>query len=235
MNNGNRTVTDFIADNFGLLELLLFLELVVLATAAAFYQIAKLASGRSRHDPMVRFYHVFWRGFFADVTPVGVLRAQQAETLARRAGLITVGDLDPEQLARMDAPDLNEIANAAVGGRPINSPTRLPAEPPAVSPPRGNPPAPATPPVGDATLEVRIVGRSKIDTVAGHDGRTLIVHVRCEVEDGQANGVVVELASQALQIPVYRIVLLRGHYKSDKAFKLLNFDQATLDRRVSAM
>lgn len=217
----------FLTDYFGPLEWLLFVEFAVLATATVFYQIAKWTAGRNyRSDPLVRFYYVFWQAFNAPVTPVGVLRAREAERIARAKGFVMAGDVTPEMLNREEAPDLGEMTRDDLQGRPIETPPAM--LPPEKSVRRGE----EVSTVKDATLEVRITGRCKQNRVSGHDGRVMLAEVTFEVEDGQANGVVVELASAALDVPVYRIVLLGGHYKMNKSFKIVGMGQAELESRV---
>lgn len=221
---------EFILEFFGPLEWLLFLEFVILATATFFYQAAKLIAGKNRDDEMVRFYHVFWRSFFAPVTPVNVMLAREAEIRARAMGVVMAGDMAPEQLNQMDAPDLDALSGEDLRGRAIETPVPMRAESKAEKKA-----AAAVPPLADSTLEVRINGRAPSNRVTGHSGRTLLIDVTHEIEDGQANGVVVELASQALDVPIYRIVLIRGHYRSDKAFKILGVEQAMLESRIQQL
>jgi uncharacterized protein YggU (UPF0235/DUF167 family) len=100
-------MTDFVWQNFSVLEWLLCIEVVVLLTAAFFYQVAKVIARSDRQDPLVRFYRVFWRSFFTGVTPMSELDHMQAEMSARAAGFVGVGDLDSSQLSSLDAPDLD--------------------------------------------------------------------------------------------------------------------------------
>ncbi|MGC4034261.1 MAG: DUF167 family protein [Tepidisphaeraceae bacterium] len=218
---------DVIADNFGLLEAVLFLELTLLLTAIVFFYAAKIATKNNRHDPILRFWYVFWRAFSATVTPVRVYDSRIAEERARALGVVGIGELSPGQLAEMDAPDLGGIsADEVVSHTIIDTP------PPPATPRPSKSDATSATVVADGTLDARIVGRSDADAVLGRDGTTLVAGVRNEIEDGQANGVLVQLIAGALGVPVYRIVLLRGHYKAEKAFKIVGVDQAGIERRL---
>jgi len=104
-------ILDWIYENFGILEYLFCIQIVVLLAAAFFYQVAKLIARTDRRDPLVTFYRVFWRSFFTGVTPMRELDLMQVEMMARRAGIAMAGDLDRSQLERLDAPDLTDLGS----------------------------------------------------------------------------------------------------------------------------
>jgi uncharacterized protein YggU (UPF0235/DUF167 family) len=105
-------MTELIWQNFGFLELILATEFVILLTAAFFYQVAKIIAKTDRHDPLVRFYRVFWRSFMGPVTSIRELDLRQAEYAARMAGVTGVGD-GPD-LVDLDAADLVDLDSAEV-------------------------------------------------------------------------------------------------------------------------
>jgi uncharacterized protein YggU (UPF0235/DUF167 family) len=107
-------MTDFIWQNAGLLEIILGTELVVLLTAAFFYQVAKIIAKTDRHDPLVRFYRIFWTAFASPVSTIKDLDLRQAEYAARAAGMVGLGDVSVETLSNIDAPDLVDLDDAGV-------------------------------------------------------------------------------------------------------------------------
>lgn len=230
--------TDFIWENFGLLEWLLCIELIVLLSAAFFYQIAKFIAKTDRHDPLVRFYRVFWISFALPVTPTKQLELASAEAAARSMGHRFAGDMDDQRLTEIDAPDLGDVADA----------DRMPAAPTAremrEEPAPASKPAPAKsaksgaaepPKQSTATFDARIIAASPADRLVGIVGGEIVVEVTHEVEDGQANGTVLMLVAERIGIPPYRIALLKGHYKVRKTFQVDNIEQSALDRRLAQM
>ncbi|MBC7783969.1 MAG: hypothetical protein H7144_09015, partial [Burkholderiales bacterium] len=103
---------DFFWKNFGLLEGMLSIEIIILITAAFFYQVAKLIARSDRHDPLVRFYRVFWRQLFTGVTPIRDMDLAIAESYAREAGYAAPGDIGDDQLSQLDAPDFGDFEGA---------------------------------------------------------------------------------------------------------------------------
>jgi uncharacterized protein YggU (UPF0235/DUF167 family) len=85
-----------------LLEWLLLVQGVVLLTALFFYQIAKLIARQDRHDPLVRFYRVFWRAFFTPVTSMRQLELKEAEARAMAAGVSGVTEVEGADLSQLD-------------------------------------------------------------------------------------------------------------------------------------
>ncbi|HEX8340758.1 MAG TPA: DUF167 family protein [Tepidisphaeraceae bacterium] len=113
-------MTDYIWQNAGLLEVILATECVVLIAAAFFYQVAKIIAKTDRHDPLVRFYRVFWQAFKMPVSTIRELDLRQAEYAAREAGMVGLGDVSVETLSNIDAPDLVDLdeAGAVLGPAP---------------------------------------------------------------------------------------------------------------------
>ena len=142
------------------------------------------------------------------------------------AGVAGVGEMTDEQLAETDAPDLDTITTDDLRAHI--------AEPPPPADRSKASAAPAAPPA-DATLDVHVVAEADADAVVGRQNRTLVCRVRNAVEDGQSNGVVTTLVATALNLPVYRVVLVRGQYRADKAFKLIGVDAVALERLLAAL
>jgi uncharacterized protein YggU (UPF0235/DUF167 family) len=243
---------DFVWDNFGLIEWVLCIELVTMLSAGFFYQVAKLIARTDRHDPLVKFYRVFWQSFFSDVRSVRELDVLQAEVRAREAGLASAGRMTDDQLHRLDAPDLGDIGGVESTG------TREPDQPvpssvleamglDADEAPR---PAPAKKKAAPAassnaaaeeqralrsTFDARVVPFAAKDAIAGREGGELVVNVTVSPEDGQANGIIINLVSARIGLRPYQISLLRGHYKVRKTFQVAGMDQQALDARLAAM
>ncbi len=123
-------ILDWVWDNFGLLEYLLCIELVVLLAAAFFYQVAKLIARTHRQDPLVKFYRVFWQSFFSSVTSIRDLDLMQMEQMARARGVAMVGDMDTNQLSRLDAPDLGSLDGLDEIAKPASPPSDMDETPP---------------------------------------------------------------------------------------------------------
>jgi uncharacterized protein YggU (UPF0235/DUF167 family) len=229
--------TDFIWENFGPLEWLLSIELIVLAAAWFFYQVAKFIAKQDRHDPLVRFYRTFWVAFRMPVTPFKELELANAEEAARSAGMRLAGDIDDRQLKSMDAVDLHSVAEAdQMPG--IAAPEYVPDDEedstptPALAPAgKGGTAAPAKPTT--AIFDARIIASSAADRLVGFQNGEVVVEVIHDAEDGQANGTIINFVSAKTGIPAYRIALLRGHYKVRKTFQVENIDQNSLNQRLA--
>lgn len=106
-------ILDWIWTNFGFIEYVICIELVILLAAAFFYQVAKLIARTNRQDPLVKFYRVFWQAFFSPVKSVREIDLIQIEIMARYAGVSVAGELDARQLRQLDAPDLASLDGLA--------------------------------------------------------------------------------------------------------------------------
>ncbi len=249
---------DFVWDNFGLLEWMLCIELVTLLSAGLFYQVARLIARQDRHDPLVKFYRVFWQSFFTGVKSVKELDSLQAEMYARDAVLAKAGRLTDAQLGNLDAPDLGGMGGIEAEG------TREPetAVPNSVldavdsldddedndrrSPPKSAPaPRRAAAASSNAqaeeqrslrsTFDVRINAFAPRDELVGREGGELVINVTVSPEDGQANGIIITLLADRMQIRPYQIALLRGHYKFRKTFQVSGMDQQSLNARLASI
>ncbi|HEY0007822.1 MAG TPA: DUF167 domain-containing protein [Tepidisphaeraceae bacterium] len=257
--------TDFIWRHFSLMEWLLTIEIIVLLTAAFFYQVAKQIARTDRHDPLVRFYRVFWRAFFTSVTPLRQLELQEAEVMARSAGLAGV---DGANMGDMDAPDLFGDDDMSEG----NPPPQQLARPLGRTGPEDDKllrkaaetesreaqfirhaketksAAPAAPQTarekieaGDAhraatsTFDALLVPFSDSDELVGYKAGEVVVNVVCAPEDGSANGVIINLVAERIGVRPYQIVLLRGHYKVRKTLQIAGLDQPTLEAKLRQM
>jgi uncharacterized protein (TIGR00251 family) len=101
------------------------------------------------------------------------------------------------------------------------------------------PAQPGAPAEGDAgvrqaTINVRVVPHSQRDQIAGFDGKTLRVNVMASPESGSANKAVIDLIANTLGIKGHQILLLRGHYQSQKTLQISGIPQSDLDARLSS-
>ena len=280
-------MTDFIWQNAGLLEIVLGTELVVLLTAAFFYQVAKVIAKTDRHDPLVRFYRVFWTAFASPVNSIKELDLRQAEYAARAAGVVGLGDVSVETLSNIDAPDLVDLDEAGVGSSTPDEPpptmvqpigrtggendTRLRTkgeavpsrelqftkrnkaareEPPPLSldddnpipisrerdvtagPPRSNA-VPVSQTNATSAFDVSINPFQPRPGITGQRGGEVMIDVTCAPEDGQANGIIITLMAQQLDVRPYQIVLRRGPYTMRKTLQVAGLDQQILNAKLS--
>ena len=72
---------------------------------------------------------------------------------------------------------------------------------------------------GEGRLAVRVTPGARREGLEIADGR-LIVKVRAKPKDGEANGAVLALLAQALDIPGSRLELVRGATAREKLFRL---------------
>src|SRR5687767_12377571 len=107
---------DFVWNNFGLIEWILVIIAVTLISAGLFYQVARLIARQDRHDPLVKFYRVFWQTFFSKVMSVKEIDLLQAEMYARDASLATAGRMDDDQLGNLEAADLGDMGSVESTG-----------------------------------------------------------------------------------------------------------------------
>jgi uncharacterized protein YggU (UPF0235/DUF167 family) len=294
-------ILNWMWENFGLIEYVLCIELVILLSAGFFYQVAKLIARQDRRDPLVKFYRVFWQSFFSSVTPVRDLDMVQIEAMARASGIALAGDLDVKQLSRLDAPDLTDLDDLAALAPPSTDDIETPqtqvrtlgrtgpedsdqlrsrntsesrelrfareqkakreAEAAAAS-------APAKMPVerddeGDrisisrdtaapdrkkrdlptaeikraaiSRCNVRIEPLQKADRLIGYENGEVVVEVIYAPEDGHANGVIINLLAERIDVRPYQIALVGGHYKVRKVLQVAGLDQPTLDQRLAML
>ncbi|GIW77824.1 MAG: hypothetical protein KatS3mg104_2887 [Phycisphaerae bacterium] len=290
-------ILDWMYENFGLVEYLLCIELVVLVSAGVFYQIAKLIARQDRRDPLVKFYRVFWQAFASPVSSVRELDLLQIQAMARAQGIVLAGDLDAKQLNQLDAPDLSglepisdpppsasssssptnengsrvrsigrtssEVAErlglkkesesrearfahqqkhkrVSGSGKPVSptletsdddQPIRVVREPESerTSSTRSSS---DTSPTVSGRCHVRIEPFQPCNQVRGYEQGEVVIQVVHAPEDGQANGVIIDLLSRRIGVRPYQIVLIGGHYKIRKVFQVSGLDQSTLDQRL---
>jgi len=241
----------FISQNFGLIEWLLCIELVTMLAAGIFYQVAKLIARTDRHDPLVKFYRVFWQAFVSSVTPIKQLELMQAEQAARMSGMAMAGDVGRDDLAGMDAPELfgaDDIeatgtrdpetrVTALAGGTDerLAPAKRLPASSTSSSKSSSSKSDNAEERAVKSTFDVLLLPLSPDDSIVGHRAGELHIRVTASPEDGQANGVIIALVSEGLKIPPYRIILISGHYKVRKRFQVAGVEQSQLNSRLAQL
>ena len=218
---------DFVWENFGLLEWLFVLELIVLLTALFFYQVAKIIARTDRHDPLVRFYRVFWRSFLSDVSSYADIEFNAAEAAAMSAGY-------GAEVNTLDAPDLGTLNESEMRQVPSEAELQSRQQPA----PRG-----AAPSGGgntqdqnvSATFEVMINPMAGRDAIVGMKNGSVVIDVKCAAEDGQANGTIIDLIAPRIGMRPYQISLIRGHYKVLKAFRVQQIDQPALNARLQRL
>lgn len=291
-------ILNWVWENFGLIEYMLCVELVVLLSAGFFYQVAKLIARQDRRDPLVKFYRVFWQSFFSSVTSVRELDMVQIEAMARASGIALAGDLDAKQLSRLDAPDLGDLDSLAsldppatddleepkTSVRPLgrtgpedsdrlrsrkdaeSRELRFAREQKAKREAEAAAPAPVKMPVerdsdddrisvtrdtaapdrrkrdlptadikraAVSRCNVRIEPLQKADRLIGYDNGEVVVEVIYAPEDGHANGVIINLLAERIDVRPYQIALVGGHYKVRKVLQVAGLDQPTLDQRLA--
>lgn len=290
-------ILNWIYENFGLLEYLLCIELVVLVSAGIFYQIARWIARQDRRDPLVKFYRVFWQAFWSPVVSVRELDLLQIQAMARARGIVLAGDLDTEQLKQLDAPDLTGLEEIT-DPNPAESDAQHPADQPQTRvrtvgrtssevaerlglkkqsesrearfiqkkkpqrDPKSLPNTDSETNVSDEDQPIRVVrepesrrassarsapdvsravfGRCQVriepfqsrNQIRGYEHGEVVVEVTHAPEDGQTNGIIIDLLAERISVRPYQIVLVGGHYKIRKIFQVSGLDQSTLDQRL---
>jgi uncharacterized protein YggU (UPF0235/DUF167 family) len=82
---------------------------------------------------------------------------------------------------------------------------------------------------------VRIEPLQKADRLIGYDHGEVVVEVIYAPEDGHANGVIINLLAERIDVRPYQIALVGGHYKVRKVLQVAGLDQATLDQRLASL
>lgn len=221
---------DYLWENFGLIEWLLCLELVLLLTASFFYQVAKVIARTDRHDPLVRFYRVFWQAFFSRVSSFADIELKQAEAAAFAAGIATPSDLDAPNLGALGEGDLPPAVGSELEQQNAQPARGAPA-PRQSGAARGATVEAAV----SATFDAIINPLTDRDAIVGLRDGNLVVDVQCAPEDGHANGVIITQVAQRIGVPAYQITVIRGHYKLLKTFRVQQIDQPTLNARLQRL
>jgi uncharacterized protein (TIGR00251 family) len=71
-----------------------------------------------------------------------------------------------------------------------------------------------------ALLHVRVQPRARQNEVVGWQDETLRVRVTAAPHDGEANRAVSRVLAEAFDVPISRIVLVRGAGSRDKVFRI---------------
>jgi len=82
-------------------------------------------------------------------------------------------------------------------------------------------------------LAIKVVPGSSRDEIAGRLGDAIKIKVMAAPEGGQANRAVIDLLAEALDVPAYRIKLVRGHYDSRKLMQISGMSQAQVDEKLA--
>jgi uncharacterized protein len=83
-----------------------------------------------------------------------------------------------------------------------------------------------------ATLRVHVVPNAKIDKVAGEHGAAIKIKLRAPAVERKANTALVDFLAKRLQVPVRRIVLLRGQKSRDKLVRIDGLGEDQVQRRL---
>ena len=71
-----------------------------------------------------------------------------------------------------------------------------------------------------SVLHVRVQPRARQNAVVGWQDETLRVRVTAAPHDGEANRAVSRVLAEAFDVPISRIVLVRGAASRDKVFRI---------------
>jgi len=86
---------------------------------------------------------------------------------------------------------------------------------PARTPARGHPSV-----LSPSVLHVRVQPRARQNEVVGWQDETLRVRATASPHDGEANRAVSRVLAEAFDVPISRIVLVRGAASRDKVFRI---------------
>lgn len=89
------------------------------------------------------------------------------------------------------------------------------------------------PVIRQSTLNVRIIAQAQRDQIVGMEGYTLKVQVMAEAESGAANKAVIDLLITTLGIKTHQILLVRGHFQTQKVFQISGLSEEELDRKLA--
>jgi len=98
---------------------------------------------------------------------------------------------------------------------------------------RDEPAAATSMPSYAVKLAIKVVPGSSRDEIAGRLGDAIKIKVMAAPEGGQANRAVIDLLAEALDVPAYRIKLVRGHYDSRKLMQISGMSQAQVDEKLA--
>ena len=82
-------------------------------------------------------------------------------------------------------------------------------------------------------IKVRVQPRASRDEVLGFQGEVLRVRVTAPPHEGRANQALVEVLSQALDVPRSRIRILRGHGSRDKLLAVEGLSREDVEGRLA--
>ncbi len=84
-----------------------------------------------------------------------------------------------------------------------------------------------------STLGIKVVPGSSQNQIAGRLGDAIKVKVSAPPEGGEANKAVIDLLSEVLGIPGWRIKLIRGHYDSRKVLQISGLSAEQVQEKLS--
>jgi uncharacterized protein (TIGR00251 family) len=86
--------------------------------------------------------------------------------------------------------------------------------------------------IPQARLTVRLTPRSSRSQIAGWDGSVLTVRVKAPPVDGKANGELIELLADELNLPKSQISVRSGHSSRSKVIEFNGITQVELESRL---
>ncbi|HEY1685235.1 MAG TPA: DUF167 domain-containing protein [Tepidisphaeraceae bacterium] len=188
-----------------LLNWILIFEFLLLFCAYIAWWAGKLAARDRPDDALYQFTLVFWRTFRQKPLP---LRAPVLDTEEGEGEYV-----DDADISSFSGNESDEEAPSAR---------------------RGSTDSPDAPVIRQSTLNVRVIPNSPRDQIAGLEGHTLRIHVMADADAGAANKAVIDLLISTLGIKTHQVLLVRGHFQSQKTFQISGLDQDTLDRKLAA-
>jgi uncharacterized protein YggU (UPF0235/DUF167 family) len=208
------------------LEWVLLVELVVLATAGVFRLAGFVIRSDDPDDPFTAFYQTFWKVFLrkrgrlrSAVTQLDVEKARQYDQM-KQAG---------------DVEGIKELLDNEFGGHAFDESeisAALEAEVATAQTDAGAEGEPARTKV--AQLTVKVIPFAQKDELVSIRSDGISIQVVCGPEEGQANKAAIDLVAQALNVKPYQVTLLKGHYKPFKTLQIAGFNQAELDLKLAS-
>mgnify|MGYP001598071392 CR=1 FL=1 len=188
-----------------LISWILVLELLLLFSAYVAWLAGRMAARERPDDALYRFTLVFWRTF-------------RQKPLPLRAPVLDEDEADGEA----DYIDDEELGETFGYSAAPNMP----------APRNKDGGAPVAPVIRQSTINVKVIAHANRDQISGFDGTTLRIHVTAGAEAGAANKAVIDLLTSALGIKTHQLLLVRGHFQSQKTIQISGMDQDELDRRL---
>lgn len=206
------------------LEWIVILEAVFLATAGLFWFISLFIGGQEG-DEFTRFFRTFWRIFLRRrgrlkqaVTALDVEKARQYEEMKQAGDVEGIKELLDSELGPhgFDEDEISRSLQASMVGSAEPEGAANTSEPRA------------------ASVTIKVIPFAKTDELVSLHSDGITLQVISGPEEGQANKAVIDLVAGALKIKPYQITLLKGHYKPVKTLQIAGFTQRELDAKLAS-